>query len=465
MYEIGRMPEDGFGSGRGKSVLYHRKGSFMDMVAQLWMLKQIYQDENRYFDEASGQWLYRIPKTIPPEDLEALNAAGHGPNQMFLPSHGKVLEELARRSAAWSLQEAANAFLAGLWSAPFLWQSALTAKVLAMGIPPHSHEPFGNSADTCAVCGCRERAVDVAQEWYFCMTEGTPLDGDPAGNVLALREMEKMGSRPMPVDYDVWTFRAVLAVIRSMPPHARYSKVRDALWKEKLLPTSKKWVYGKLLETLSFLGILDTEEYPGMAVSFTPYWKREERPNVRVEVQAPLAWWDSSIGIHEGVLEKIFPWIDISPVDLAKRPTPMPPLCRTVTGCLEQKRAPRKSYPKSPDAGKGPARAGDVYAVHIREGVWVTIYCHRIEGNKAVVEFLEGVFEEFPGKGQIQLLARPRRDGRWLTKASGIDRHPGVRRVARDMEAPKAASPEPEKLSFSQAGSLKSLAWWCFGEL
>lgn len=437
----------------------------MDTATQLWLLQQIYQNENEYFDETRGQWLYRIPKTIPPEELDALEAMGHAPNQIFLPSHDEILEEFTRRSAAWTLQEAADAFIAGLWSASFLWQSALTAKVMAMGIPAHRHEPFGNSVDTCAICGCRERAMDVAQEWYFCMTGGATLDGDPAGHVLALREMEKLGSRPMPIDYDVWTFRAILTVIRSMTPKSRYSKVRDALWKEKLLPTSKKWAYGRLLETLAFLGILDTEDYPGMAVAFTTYQKREERPNVRVEVQAPLAWWDSSIGIHESVLEKIFPRIDTSPVDLAERPVPMPPLCRTVTGFLEQKRMPRKTYPKSPDAGKGPARAGDVYAVFIREGVWVTVYCHRMEGNLAVVEFLEGVFEEFPRKEQIQLFTRPRRDGRWLTKASGIDRCSQVRRVARDMPAPASTSPEPESLSFSQANNLKSLAWWCFGEL
>lgn len=437
----------------------------MDTATQLWLLKQVYQNENKYFDEASGQWLYRIPQTISGEDLAALETMGHAPNQRFLPRHGEVLRELSRRSAAWTLQEAADAFIAGLWSAPFLWQSALTAKVMAMGIPAHRKVPFGNSVDTCAVCGCREWAVDVAQEWYFRMTGGTPLDGDPAGHVLALREMEKLGSRPMPVGYDVWTFRAILSVIRTMPPKSRYSKVRDALWKEKLLPTSKRWAYGSLLETLAFLGILGTEGYPGMAVAFTTYQKREERPNVRVEVQAPLAWWDSSIGIQEGVLAKLFPRIDTSPVDLAERPVPIPPLCQTVTGFLEKKRMPRKTYPKSPDAGKGPARAGDVYAVCIREGVWVTVYCHRLEENKAVVEFLEGVFEEFPRKEQIQLSIRPRRDGRWLTKASGIDRAAGVRRVARDMPAPVSRSKEPESISFSRAESLKSLAWWCFGKL
>lgn len=437
----------------------------MDTATQLWLLKQIYQNENKYFDKERGQWLCRIPKTVSPEDIAALESMGHGPNHRFLPSHDKVLEELSRLCGAWDLQEASYAFVAGLWSAPFLWRSALTAKLMTMGMPSHGKEPFGNSVDTCAICGCREREVDPAEEWQFRMTGGTPLDGDPAGHVLALREMEKMGRRPMPLDYDVWTFRAILTVIRSMPPKSRYSKVRDALWREKLLPTSKKWAYGSLLETLSFLGILDTEEYPGMAVAFTPYWKREERPSVRVEVQAPLAWWDASIGIHAEVLEKIFPWMDSSPVSLDPRPTPMPPLCRTVTGFLEQKRMPRKSCPKSPDAGKGPIRAGDVYAVRIREGVWVTVYCHRMEGNQAVVEFLEGVFEEFPRKDQIQLLVRPRRDGRWLAKASGMDRAAGVRRVARDMPAPEAAAPEPERCPFSQASSLKSLAWWCFGEL
>lgn len=318
----------------------------MNTADQLWLLKQIYEHNNSYFDEEKKMVLYRIPETISTEALSALERMGHMPNQLYTPRHNEIMDAFYRLADTWTLKEASDAFIAGLWSEPFLWQSALTAKVMAIGMPLHEHTPYGNSKEICAICGYRDRTIDITQEWYFHMLEGTPLDGDPIGHVLALKEMEQMGKRPIPTEYDWWTFRAVLTVIRSMPPKTRYSKVRDALCKEKLLPSSKKWVYGKLLESLALIGILDTENYPGMITKYTTYKMRDERPNVRVEVQAPLAWWDSSIGINEAAMKKIFPTADCSSVDLTARPTPIPSLSETVTGQLEKKRSPRQKKEK-----------------------------------------------------------------------------------------------------------------------
>lgn len=248
---------------------------------QLWLLKQVYEYDNSYFDDKKKIRLYRIPEKISAESLSALEKMGHMPNQIYMPKHDEIIGEFCRLTDTWTLKEASDAFVAGLWSQPFIWQSALTAKVMAMGLPPHVHTPYGNSKGTCAVCGYRDKAIDITEKWYFLMCQGTPLDGDPIGHVIALKEMEKMGKRPTPTKYDWWTFRAILTVIRS---------------------------------------------------------KRDERPNVRVEVQAPLAWWDSSVGINETALKKIFPEMDCSSVDLTDRPVPIPPLGETVTGQFEKKR-------------------------------------------------------------------------------------------------------------------------------
>lgn len=435
----------------------------MDTADQIWILKQIYNNENSYYDSNKKIHLHHIPKTISADDRKSLSESHHMPNQMFFPKHDEILDEFYNLTSTWTISEAADAFLAGLWSAPFLWQSALTAKVISSVMPFHEHAPYTGSADTCTVCGFRERAVDTTLLWYYRMIGGTPLDGEPVGHVLALREMNNLGKRPTPTEYDIWTFRAILTIIQLAPPGTRYSKMRDILWGERLLPTRQKHVYGSLLESLALIGLLDTGEYPGMSTQFTTYLKRDERPSVRVEVQAPLAWWDSAIGINESTLKKIFPHIDCSPIDLSQRPEAIPPLSETITGKLEKKRLPR--IPKSPDAGVGSAEAGDVYAIRIRQGVWVTIYCHRTEGAYAVGEYLDGVFSEMPLKTQINNAVRPRRNGRWQTKISGIDKTPGIRRIARNVPIPVSDLPEPDRSSFSKASDLKRLAWWCFNEL
>ncbi|MCM1064868.1 MAG: hypothetical protein NC420_10445 [Eubacterium sp.] len=437
----------------------------MDLTEQLWTLQQIYQYENSYYDSEKKLRLYRIPSDIPADQLEALKQADRMPGQIFVPEHDEIWDAFYALADSWTLAEAADAFIAGLWSAPPLWQSALAAKVLAPATPHHAFLPYGGSADTCTVCGFHKTAVDAAYLWMRRMTDGVPLDGDPTGYVYALREMAKAKERPVPTAYDLWTFRAVLTVIRNMPSGSRYSKVREALHKEKLLPLSSKGKCQSLLEVLALIGILDTPEHPGMIARFTTYKERDLRPLVRVEAQAPLAWWDSSAGVNEAALEKIFRETDCSSVSLADRPAPIPPLSETVIGRLAQKKKPRKRLPASPDAGKGPAQAGDVYAVRVRDDLWITVYCHQAEEKYVTIEYLDGIFSEMPMKSQLFSAFRLRDGKRWQQRVSGMDRTTGVKRVARNIPMPQTDLAEPDRKAFATANSLAHLARWCFREL
>lgn len=431
----------------------------------LKILSRIYSYENSYYDSEKKQHLHRIPADLPPGQLEILEQAGRMPNQMCCPEHDEIWEDLYTLAGTWTLSQAADAFIAGLWSAPFLWRSALIAKLLSLAAPPHTFTPYRGSSETCIICGFRKKAVDSTRLWYNRMTGGLPLDGDPVGYVFALREMSRLGQPPTPTAYDLWTFRAILTVIRNMPPKSRYSKVRDALYKERLLPAVQKGTVCSLLEALALAGILDTHDHPGMAARFTTYQERDIRPSVRVEVQAPLAWWDSSVGINEAALKKIFGETDCSSVSLTDRPVPALPLEQTVTGSLRSRKTPRKRLPASPDAGKGPIQPGDVYAIRIQDNVWVTAYCHRMDENYAVMEYLEGIFPEMPGKSQIICACRPRANERWQARTSGMDRTTGVKRIARNIPAPRAELTEPDKISFATAANLKHLARWCFPNL
>lgn len=177
-----------------------------------------------------------------------------------------------------------------------IWRSLLTGKLIASSMPSHEHTPYPSS-NTCKICGLSvDQATDTTLQWYWRMTNGTPLDGDPFGCVLALRELATAQELPIPNEYDRWTFRAVLTVLRELPPKTRYSKAAVALKKERLLPTQKEYAYRDLLETLALIGILDTQEHPGMITEFTSYMQRDARPNVRVEVQA---LWRGGIHLSE----------------------------------------------------------------------------------------------------------------------------------------------------------------------
>lgn len=437
----------------------------MDTVDQLHLLKQIYSGPTRWDEELQAS-RHDVSQSISAQDLDALEAAGHEPNRYVRPQHDETLNELKKLANQWTLEDAAQAFVASMWSAPMLWRSLLTGKLIASSMPDHEHTPYPSSS-TCQICGLSvDQATDTTLQWYWRMTNGTPLDGDPFGQVLALRELAAAQELPIPNDYDRWTLRAVLTVLRELPPKTRYSKAAIALKKERLLPTQKEYAYRDLLETLALIGILDTPEHPGMITEYTTYIQRDARPNVRVEVQAPLAWWDSSVGINENNLNKIFHDFDLTNISLSDKPEENPTVKDTILGALEKKRSVRGKVPKkSPDAGTGEAEAGDVYAVRVREGVWVTVYCHEVRDKRVIVEYLDGVFPDMPGKADLQGTFRPRTTGRWQCSAIAIDSTSWVRRVARGFPLPSSPLPEPDRLPFHNAKDLKHMVRWCFPDM
>jgi hypothetical protein len=439
----------------------------LEVVQQLKLLQHLYSG-NTIWDKELRASRHTIPKDVTTEQLQALETAGHEPNRFVSPQHEETINELRALAERWTLQDSAQAFVASLWSAPMIWRSLLTGKLIATSLPDHEYTPYPSS-HKCQICGLDVNdGVDTSLQWYWRMTSATPLDGDIFGHVLALKEMAASQELPVPNEYDRWTLRAVLTVLRNLPPKTRYSKAADALKKAQLLPSKKVYVYRDLLETLALIGILDTTEQPGMITAFTSYAERDKRPNTRVEVQAPLAWWDSSIGINEHNLFRIFGGFDCSDVSLEDKPEPNPPAMGTVIGAFESRRgvgSQAKVPKKSPDAGTGEVQPGDVYAVKVLSGAWVTVYCHEVKDKRVIVEYLEGVFPEMPGKEELILTVRPRSDERWLCSAIGIDSTSWVRRVARDMPTPAASQPKPDRVPFHAAKDLKHMASWCFPDL
>ncbi|PYE51685.1 hypothetical protein HUB98_06590 [Paenibacillus barcinonensis] len=88
-----------------------------------------------------------------------------------------------------------------------------------------------------------------------------------------------------------------------------------------------------------------------------------------------------------------------------------------------------------------------------------------ISNDLTIVEYLEGVFPDMPGKEDLILTVRPRHDARWQRSAIGMDSTSWVRRVARNMPAPVAEQPAPDRIPFSAAKELRHMARWCFPHL
>ncbi|MGW4098303.1 hypothetical protein [Mycobacterium sp. NPDC004974] len=426
------------------------------------------------WDDATG-----MSRFVPSRDADLtplvgmLREAGLDHDATDEVSHHSCWDRLRAGAAQWDLPAAAEAFTASMWSAPGAWRSVLPAVLLATSAPEHELRPWSeDSADVCEVCGWKARRTQVVEEWASRMAGTTPLDGDPVGCGLVLSWT--VGDRPVATDYDRWVLGAVRAVIKALPPQTRYANAATALKAAKVITMDRHEAVG-FLETLALVGVLAPPERPGLAERFTTYRERDQRPKVRIEPQAPLAWWDTSVGDRgwrDDVFDRLFGFLDVPVVDPeAPRPSPAPPLKETTLGGLAARVRALTPRPRKVPAsiGTGPPEVGDVWAVRVRPDAWVTVYVHEImlarDRPYAKTEFLSGVFPQMPSADQLMLVGQPRASGRNVNHVHSLEKTPWVRRVAQGVPAPYADETLPERGGWQAAKELAHLAGWNFTEL
>lgn len=420
----------------------------------LTVLARIYAPANAFYRD--GRHQHHMPATIDPDALAALAARGLAPNTSRTLTHDDAVSGLRTRAAAVPERAAVDAFVAGLGSAPVRWRAMLPATVLGTVLPEHPHE--GGPGRPCDVCFVEPTVtVDVTDLWRSRHAHGSPLPGDVVAYLHAL-EQEPAPPWPTPTPHDVWVLHEILDTLRSLPPTTRAGAAGKALLATRLLPTRHAHVYVSLLEDLALLGLLATPEHPGLLTRFTTARERDRRPSVKVEVGAPLAFWDAGHGVDAALVERLFGHLPrpASRPDAPPSPAPAGP--------------PRAARAQPLSAHlRGPAAAGDVYAIGCREDAWVLAYCHGIEehGGRAYgrVEYLDGdVLPALPAPDALPAVTgfRGRRDGRWQQLTSRLEKTPRVRRLARGVPAPPDDRPAPDRAPFGNAADLRHLASWCF---
>lgn len=437
-----------------------------DLIA-LWRVLE--RAGTKVWDEATKSTYTLLPSTDRYRKLcEKFQIQALQAQHVERPSHDQVVASLKRDAQEWDALSAASAFCAGLSSAPAAWRSAMNAVLMATVLPDHESTPYeSGSSAVCQICGYAPTALQPIEQFSTIMLNGSPIDGVPTGLAAALGFMSE--GRPEPTEYDRWSLGAIRAVIQAQPPGTRYSTVAKSIRDQKILRGTRAAV--SVLEDLALAGVLAGGDYPGLAESFTSYVYRDRRPSVRVEVQAPLAWWGTSIGdrgIRTEIFDLIFGHLAIPEVDLeAARPQPSVELKKSIDGGLAAR--VRALSPKerrsAPSVGSGSAKSGDVWAMRLEPGRWVTLYVHEVAefGSRpyAHVEFMVGVFEDQPVEGQITLISQPRTTGRWATWCHSLEKTSWTRRIAQSKPVPQAEGELPDG-SKQAAKNLRHLADWCF---
>ena len=152
--------------------------------------------------------------------IAALTAGGVDPHAVERPEHEQSLHTLRAAAADWTVPEAAATFVAGLWSAPAAWRTALPGVLLERRLPDHPFTPWSDTApDLCEVCGHRNQPRQAAADWAARLTGGSPLDGELPGYAQAFTWLT--AERPEPTEYDRWALGAILATIRALPAGSR----------------------------------------------------------------------------------------------------------------------------------------------------------------------------------------------------------------------------------------------------
>lgn len=425
--------------------------------------------EHRWDAQLGTTW--HRPPAAPPYAplLTALEAQGLNPQEFAHPQHAEVLQSLKKQAEHWNIAEAASAFVAGLWSAPAAWRSALVGVLLGRNMPEHEPSPLpAQSSERCGICGFSPDPIQKIEAWSMRLSAGAPLDGDPVQYAQVLGWLGEQ--RVQPTEYDLWALGAIRALIQDLPAGTRYAGAAKAIKSAKILRGPHTAT--SVLEDLGLIGVLAHPERPGLAERFTTYAERDQRPNTRVEVQAPLAWWNTEVGtngIRSEIFEQIFGGLDIPEVNLQDpRPKPQPAAKDTLDGGLSAR--VRALTPKAPRAaasvGSGPVSSGDIWAIRLKPGRWVSVYVHETRSmagrTYARVEFLAGEFIEQPTSNELTHRVQPRRDGRWCMWAHSLEKTSWVRRIGEKFSVPEGNGQVPEDGSHGAAKELLHLADWCF---
>ncbi|MBJ6760075.1 hypothetical protein JGU66_04820 [Myxococcaceae bacterium JPH2] len=428
-----------------------------DVERAVSLLERIFSPRN-----PGGHNTVYIPKTLAASDLDWLRGVGLDPNTSLRLTHDEAVAAVVAARERYTIAEGVEAFVSSLDNVGAPPHGCfLEAVLLAHGMPAHPmSSPREDPATAwCRVCGLSpELLVRPASMFAQWQTGGSGIPGRIEWALVALGQLESWKTR-VPTPLAKARLAHVVKVLDGLapdtPPGGAFGAVQ-ALGLDKAAARS-------IVETLAFAGVLEAPPHEGMATRFVSFAERDQRPSVRVEVDAPLGFWRGRNGVQ---------WTNAQTLFGLSRDMPLPPLEQPAAHTPAKK----KAAPKKPGAAerkktlpRRPPAKGDVWALRIREDAWALLYVWTVKEQAqrpyARCEFIETLSLECPTSVTPPLTTRPRYDGRWQYWASGLEKVTGSALIAENVPEPTAKEPVPERLSHGGAKDLPWLASSCFDSL
>jgi hypothetical protein len=242
-------------------------------------------------------------------ELAELAAAGWPVGVPVTLSHDEVVDRLRRAAALFDVKTIADAFVAGLGSAPRGRQPLISyafARHLAM------HEGvYEANYSACRACGIdRSTTLDPSKELLLYYS-GNVWNERPGRWCIELEELARSGA-PQPTQEDRHTLLALLRACDASDAAITPGQLEQQLAKDKILRTTKtKYERYGILQALAETGILPNELIaPRWDRFITPaeIWRASEnlKGSPRSDVVLPLAAWRGRLGVDWQRAAEIF---------------------------------------------------------------------------------------------------------------------------------------------------------------
>jgi hypothetical protein len=229
-------------------------------------------------------------------------------------THDALVAELRTLAKRVQLKRAADAFVASL-GGDETHRPALICALLALRIPAHPFDASRYRGEACGVCGCEP--TWTADEEHEAGAKTTVLPGSVPHAVTYLRAwLERPPAEPTAANRAV--LASVLRLVGDLPDTAGEAKLNAAMATARL-GLGGKYARRFVLETLGYASVLVPPDRTGLLEGWVPFPARDDRPSMRVEIDAPLGFWRAAHGVNLRAVKKLF--ADV-PIPKAAHPRP-----------------------------------------------------------------------------------------------------------------------------------------------
>ncbi|MFZ5553822.1 MAG: hypothetical protein ACOZCO_11965 [Bacteroidota bacterium] len=215
---------------------------------------------------------------------------------------------LEEREKAASKDKVVNLFLASLSTRQLSWRSFLSAWAVAKNMKKHQWSPSGMYDYTCPVCADfsvdNNMGKDLPQidEWRKKYGALIPINNGVVTLAFYLDQLNRT-ENILPDDVDLGIFTSVINLILDVPVSCTPNDLEKKLSKLKAFKSNKEERRG-LIETLGYLGILETKEHKGYYLNYNDTETREARPRgaAKNDWAYPVRFWKGKDGVNEAAL-------------------------------------------------------------------------------------------------------------------------------------------------------------------